>query len=160
MALLPAILYQKPGIQAGGLRYLERALTLAAPEGYVQPFLAAGQALIHPLRQAIVQNIQSAYAQKLLQALEEQERRRAGQVPASGNLASPAVSQPGLVEPLTPREQQILRLLGAGLSSNEIAGELILSVSTTRTYIKLLYQKLNAHSREEEVAIGQRLRLV
>jgi DNA-binding NarL/FixJ family response regulator len=61
------------------------------------------------------------------------------------------------LEPLTDRERQVLRLLAAGLSSNQIADELVISVSTARSYMKSLYQKLDAHSREEAVEKGHQL---
>jgi DNA-binding NarL/FixJ family response regulator len=47
------------------------------------------------------------------------------------------------------REVQVLRLLGAGFSRDEIASELVLAVSTVRSYIKSLYSKLDAHTRVE-----------
>jgi LuxR family maltose regulon positive regulatory protein len=59
-----------------------------------------------------------------------------------------------LVEPLTERETQVLRLLAAGLSSTEVAKELVIAVSTSRSYIKSLYGKLNAHSRDEAIEQG------
>jgi ATP/maltotriose-dependent transcriptional regulator MalT len=60
-----------------------------------------------------------------------------------------------LVEPLTEREAQVLRLLAAGLSSTEVAGELVIAVSTARSYIKSLYAKLDAHSRQEAIEKGR-----
>ena len=56
-----------------------------------------------------------------------------------------------MVEPLTERELEILRLLTTHLSSTDIAGELTISVNTVRTHIKSIYGKLGAHSREEAV---------
>jgi LuxR family maltose regulon positive regulatory protein len=134
------------------LTYLEEALALAAPEGYVRPFLKAEASIIKLLRQAIAQGIHPAYAHKLLSASIERER-------CLGRITSPSISQKALprLEPLTDRERQVLRLLAAGLSSNQIAEELIISVSTVRSYIKSLYQKLDAHSREEAVEKGHQL---
>jgi LuxR family maltose regulon positive regulatory protein len=132
---------------------------LGSGEQYVRPFLNVGEALIGLLRQAIVQNLQPGYAQSLLAALEEQTRRHARAKQASGlPLSRQARSGPAgqlEVEPLTEREQQVLRLLSAGLSSSEVAEELVLSVSTVRSYMKSLYAKLDAHSREEAIEKGR-----
>jgi LuxR family maltose regulon positive regulatory protein len=65
-----------------------------------------------------------------------------------------------LVEPLSERELQVLRLLVAGLSSNEIATELFIAVSTARTHIKHIYQKLNVHRRLEAIDRARDLKLV
>jgi DNA-binding NarL/FixJ family response regulator len=59
-----------------------------------------------------------------------------------------------LVEPLTERERQVLRLLAAGLSGTEVAYELVISVGTARAYIESLYSKPDAHNREEAIERG------
>jgi LuxR family maltose regulon positive regulatory protein len=137
---------------AGSPPHLERALRLAAPEGYVRPFLDAGEALVPLLQQAIRQGVEPGYAHKLLTDLAGQQR-----VQALGAVRSGERSSVALAEPLTEREEQILRLLAAGLSSPEIAAELVLSVSTVRSYIKTLYAKLDAHGREEALDKGRQL---
>jgi ATP/maltotriose-dependent transcriptional regulator MalT len=141
-----------------GLAHLQRALDLAAPESFARPFLDAGGALVGPLRQAIMQGIQPAFAQRLLASLAVEERRRAtvGQLPDA--LKAPTAAP--LIEPLTERERQVLRLLAAGLSSTEVAEELVISVSTARSYIKSLYGKLGAHSRDEAIEQGSQAGLL
>ena len=57
----------------------------------------------------------------------------------------------GLVEPLSERELQVLRLMDSELSSPEIADELVIAVSTVRSHIKNIYSKLGVHSRYEAV---------
>jgi len=143
------------GNPSPGLSYLEQALDLAVPEGFVRPFLKAGASLIKLLRQAIAQGIHPAYAHKLLSASLERERRlgRVTRPPGGPKGIIPGPTAP--LEPLTDRERQVLRLLAAGLSSNQVAEELVISVSTARSYIKSLYQKLDAHSREEAVEKGE-----
>jgi LuxR family maltose regulon positive regulatory protein len=64
-----------------------------------------------------------------------------------------------LVEPLSKRELQVLRLMAAGLSSLEIAEELVIAVSTVRSHIKNIYGKLNVHSRYEAVERARQLQL-
>jgi LuxR family maltose regulon positive regulatory protein len=141
---------ERRGGDETALLYLQQALDLAAPEGYVRPFLSAGQLLVRPLRQAILRGIHPAYAQKLLAAISDQEHRGGVQRSAAG---APGSSE--LLETLTERETQVLRLLAAGLTSTEVAEELVIAVSTARSYIKSLYAKLDAHSRDEAIEKGR-----
>ncbi len=62
--------------------------------------------------------------------------------------------------PLTEREVEILHLIAAGLNSREIAERLILSVETIRWYIKIIYSKLDVHSRSEAIARAKELNLL
>ncbi|HEX6304537.1 MAG TPA: LuxR C-terminal-related transcriptional regulator [Anaerolineales bacterium] len=138
-----------------GMPHLERALTLAEPEGYVRPFLIAGESMVRLLRQAIAQNIHPAYASKLLAHLFEHLRISTLRKPAPGQ--GNRIPAAYLVEPLTVRERQILRLLSAGLSSTQIADQLVISTNTARSYIKSIYSKLGAHSRDEAIEKGTQL---
>ena len=63
-------------------------------------------------------------------------------------------------QPLTDRELEILRLIADGLNSREIAEQLILSVGTIRWYFKLIYSKLDVHSRSEAIAHAKVLKLL
>ena len=65
-----------------------------------------------------------------------------------------------LYEPLTERERQVLRLLAVGLSSTEVADELVLAVSTVRSYIKTIYRKLDVHDRDKAITRGQQLGVI
>jgi LuxR family maltose regulon positive regulatory protein len=158
LALRAAIAGSRGGAAGQELACLERALTLAAPEGFARPLLDAGSALVNPLRQSILREIQPGFAHRLLAELAEEERRRATAVRVPGVSGLPGMSR--LIEPLTERERQVLRLLAAGLTSKEIAYELVIAVSTARSYIKSLYGKLDAHSREEALERGRRFGLL
>jgi LuxR family maltose regulon positive regulatory protein len=69
--------------------------------------------------------------------------------------------EPGpLVEPLTDTELSIVRLMAAGLSNREIAGELFLSVNTIKVYASRLYAKLGVRRRGEAAAIARELGLI
>jgi predicted ATPase/DNA-binding CsgD family transcriptional regulator len=63
-------------------------------------------------------------------------------------------------QPLTDRELEILRLIADGLNSREIAQKLVLSVGTIRWYLKLIYSKLDAHSRSEALARAKSLNIL
>lgn len=76
------------------------------------------------------------------------------------NARSLAPTSPPLLDPLTPREQEILHLMAKGLSSPKIAQTLIVGVSTVRSHIKHIYSKLDAHSRHEAISKAKELGLV
>jgi LuxR family maltose regulon positive regulatory protein len=65
-----------------------------------------------------------------------------------------------LIEPISDRELQVLRLLATDLSAPEIAQELVIAVSTVRSHIKHIYGKLDAHSRHEAVQRAKSIHLL
>ncbi len=65
-----------------------------------------------------------------------------------------------MVEPLTERELEILRLLPTELSTRELAGHLVVSINTIKTQLKSIYAKLDDHSREEAVEKARALDLL
>ena len=64
------------------------------------------------------------------------------------------------MEPLTERELEVLRLLAAGLSSVEIAEQLVVAASTVRSHIKSIYAKLAVHRRAEAIQKARDVRLI
>ena len=104
--VLQAIAHRALGDIPAGLVHLERALTLAEPEGYVRLFVDEGEPMRDLLRHATAAGIGSSYTRRLLPAFEEQ---------ADLASASPRVVVAGLAEPLTAREVEILRLIAAGM---------------------------------------------
>jgi LuxR family maltose regulon positive regulatory protein len=149
--VLQALILKEQGRGDPALVALERALSLAEPEGYVRTFVREGAPMGTLLRQAATQGIQLEYVSKLLAALDRETA-------AEGRPSSSAA--PSLVESLSERELEVLRLLTTHLSSRQIAQELVISVSTVRTHIKHIYGKLDVHSRREAVARAQDLGLV
>jgi LuxR family maltose regulon positive regulatory protein len=65
-----------------------------------------------------------------------------------------------LIEPLSERELEVLRLLTSHLPSTEIAQDLFISVNTVRSHLKSIYRKLNAHSRYEAIARAKEMNLL
>jgi LuxR family maltose regulon positive regulatory protein len=65
-----------------------------------------------------------------------------------------------LIEPLSEREIEVLRLLPTHLSSTEIAQELYISKNTVRSHIRHIYEKLDVHSRDDAVRRSQELGLL
>jgi LuxR family maltose regulon positive regulatory protein len=65
-----------------------------------------------------------------------------------------------LIEPLTVRELEVLRLMAAGLSNAEIAKQLVVTVGTVKSHLKHIYGKLAVQSRTQAVAQARALGLL
>ncbi len=153
-----ALAYQAQGDTAQAMESLTRALVLAEPEGYVRVFIGEGEPMAQLLRHALSRGTATEYVAKLLAALEKEkkdERRTQEQGASSAVLRLSS----DMVETLSERELEVLRLLNTDLSSAEIAQELVVSANTIRSHIKSIYGKLNAHSRYEAVARAKELGL-
>jgi LuxR family maltose regulon positive regulatory protein len=144
---LQALAWQAKGDVPRALAALERALSLAQPEGYVRTFLDEGAPMAMLLRQAGSRGIAPDYVARLLSAMAE-----------TSGMTRPA-AQP-LVEPLSERELEVLRLLAAGKSNQGIADELVLATGTVKRHLNNIYGKLSVRSRTECVARARELRLV
>jgi LuxR family maltose regulon positive regulatory protein len=79
--------------------------------------------------------------------------RQSSAIPSSPSL-------PATIEPLTEREQNVLRLIAQGFSNRWIAQELVISPNTVRIHASRIYNKLDVHSRTEAVAVGRKLGLL
>jgi LuxR family maltose regulon positive regulatory protein len=129
------------------LTFLADALALAEPEGYVRTFVDKGERMAELLRQAATVGTAQAYARRLLGAF--------SRLPAPHR---PLV-QP-LVEPLSERELEVAALLADGLTYQEIARALFISLNTVKTHLKNVYGKLGVHGRQEAVAKARALDLL
>ena len=148
---LQALAHEAQGDIPGGLAPLERALTLAEPEGYVQVFVGEGEPMRDLLRHAAAGGVSSSFTRRLLSAFDG---------PARPVSAPAQVTVPPLAEPLTPREVEILRLVAAGLRNQEIADQLAISVATVKRHIANTYGKLGVGHRTEAVARAGELDLL
>jgi LuxR family maltose regulon positive regulatory protein len=126
---------------------LQRALSLAEPGGFVRLFVDRGAPMAMLLRQAASRGTAPDYVRTLLDAFGVSQ-------------ALPSRLAPALVEPLSKRELEVLRLLATDQTSTEMAQELVLSVNTVRSHIKSIYSKLNVHSRYEALARAEELNLL
>ncbi len=124
---------------------LARALTLAEPEGYVRIFADEGLPMAELLSDAAAQGIMPNYVDRLLSAFEEQ--RDVHPTPPGKQ----SVSLQPLVEPLSERELEVLRLLRTELNGPEIAQTLMVSLNTMRTHTKNIYNKLGVNNRRAAV---------
>jgi LuxR family maltose regulon positive regulatory protein len=144
--LQQALVHQAAGHREKAVARVEKALDLAAPEGYLRAFLDEGPAIVDLLPR--VRHLAPDFVSRVLAA-------------ASGeDVGRPTPRAQALVEPLSERELEILRLIAAGRSNPEIAELLYLSLNTVKWHAKNLYGKLNVGSRIEAVARAQELELL
>jgi LuxR family maltose regulon positive regulatory protein len=132
----------------GAATSLELALDLAEPAGLRWALLQFGRPL-QPLlsRQLRRGTAHRALVGELIDALD------------SGN-GSSRVRAPIMVEPLSPREQAVLRYLPTMMSNQEIASELFVSVNTVKTHLKAIYRKLDVADRREAVRRARTMELL
>jgi LuxR family transcriptional regulator, maltose regulon positive regulatory protein len=149
--LLHALAHRSRGDLPAALAPLQRALTLAEPEGYVRRFVDEGEAMRDLLRHAAAGGVASAYARRLLSAFD---------APPQPGPAPARVVTAELAEPLTAREVAILRLVAAGLRNQEIADQLYISLPTVKRHIANAYGKLGVAHRTEAVARATELGLL
>ena len=140
------------------LDVLADALARAEPEGYVRTFVDAGPLMHGMLGQATTQRISPTYIKHLRARFARDTGRGAER---TRSLRTPAIhGDSPLIEPLSEREIQILSVLGEGLTNDEIARQLYISVNTVKTHLKTIYGKLGVHRRRDAVSKAHDLGLV
>jgi LuxR family transcriptional regulator, maltose regulon positive regulatory protein len=150
--LLIALATAALGQPSKAMQSLERALTLAAPEGFVRIFVDEGQPMARLLREAASQRIQPAYVGRLLAAFGEES--------TTNTLIPDPRFLNALVEPLSEREGEVLRLIAEGLSNDAIARRLVLALPTIKWHTSNIYGKLSVKNRTEAVAKARSLGLL
>lgn len=172
--MLQALAHRQQGELPAALARLQRALTLAEPEGYVRVFVDEGSPMAHLLQNAARQGIAARYVAQLLAALhtdaEGEPFTADGRVQPIQRAAAPLVHsliEPQIerqiepqIEPLSERELEVLRLFATELSGPEIADHLVIALSTVRTHTKSIYSKLQVNSRRAAVRRAEELRLI
>ena len=153
--ILQALAHQLQEDIPSALSSLERALKLAESEGYVRIFIDEGTAMEALLRKAATSKTTPDYVAKLLSAFEAERKGIGEEIPIS---AAPVSGS--MIEALSQRELDILRLFKTELSGPEIAQELVIALSTVRTHTKSIYNKLNVNSRRGAVKRAIELGLI
>jgi LuxR family maltose regulon positive regulatory protein len=146
-AALEAIARDAAGEPAGAANALERALALAEVNRHRWPFVELGRRM----ETLLARQIRSGTAHRALvgELLDEFSAR----VPAPRNVTP-------LLEPLSEREQAVLRYLPTALSNGEIAAELFVTTNTVKTHLRSIYRKLDVARRREAVERARDLRLL
>jgi len=153
MQILRAMALQAQDSIPQAMAALERALEMARPEGHVRIFVDEGAPVAQLLRHALAQRMAPHYVRKLLAAFDVPQHETLEERPSF----SPA--QP-LIEPLTERELEVLRLVAVGLSNREVADRLIITVGTAKRHVSNIYAKLGVHNRVQAVAQARELHLL
>jgi ATP/maltotriose-dependent transcriptional regulator MalT len=160
---LRALALAASGEEAAAVAALADALTLGCPQGYVRVFTDEGRPMAALLGRLIAaqkagrgpaRDIPLGYLGRLARSFEQETAatgRYASQIP-------PAAS--GVVEPLTERELEVLRLLAAGKPNREIAAELVVSLHTVKKHVTHVLGKLGAANRTEATARARELGLL
>jgi LuxR family maltose regulon positive regulatory protein len=154
---LQALAHSAQGDPAQALTSLQQALTLAETEGYVRVFVDEGEPMEALLRAAGLRGIKPRYVAVLLDAIGEETDGGTARTRETG--ASP-VGAASLVEPLSERELEVLRLVAAGLTNQEIADRLVIAVSTVKSHTNHMYGKLGVKNRTQAVARAKALGLL
>jgi LuxR family maltose regulon positive regulatory protein len=147
LLVLQAMAFQAQDDLDGALVSLGHALSRAEPEGYVRTFVDEGAAMNQLLRDALSRGVMPNYVARILAAFRDEVR-----------MPPPAMA--ALVEPLTEREVEVLRLIVAGLSNPEIADELYIAVSTVKSHVNHIFGKLEVKSRAQAMAKVRTLNLL
>jgi LuxR family maltose regulon positive regulatory protein len=143
--ILGALLQNTSGDSSAGLDWLEKALEMSESEGCIRVFVEEGAALA-----ALLGKIHhSSYATKLLALF-----------PISAEAHKPVPGEDSLIEPLTERELEVLRLLATGLKYTEMANQLVVSVNTVRFHIKRIYAKLGVEKQAKAIEMARQLGLI
>jgi len=152
---LQSVAWQAQGDLDQALATLEHALSLAEPEGYVRTFVDEGEPMAKLLRLAASRGITKKYVRKLLASFYLGSESQSRVLPAEG-----AAIMSDLVEPLSERELEVLRLIVAGMSNREIGEKLIIGEGTVKTHINNIYGKLDVQSRTQAIARARELSLL
>ena len=133
--------------EGDALASLIPALIQAQPEGYIRTFADLGTSLVPLLNEAVRRGVTPAYVGEILAAVREETKER-----EAGKLE--------MIELLSEREMEVLRLVAAGLSNRQIARQLIISLGTAKTHIHNIYAKLEVRNRTQAVARAREIQLI
>ncbi len=149
---LQAMAYQANDEKDSAVRVLGKALALAEPGGFIRIFVDEGLPMMQLLAHVAVLGVMPDYLGQLSSAF------KAAQKKSEGKPLLP--HPPSLIEPLSQRELEILRLIAQGLSNREISERLFLALITVKVHNHKNLRKIQAKSRTEAVARARDLGLL
>jgi LuxR family maltose regulon positive regulatory protein len=144
-----ALVYDRLKRPDGALASLRRALTLGRSGGFIRPFVECGPVLLPLLEQLRQEDTFPEYVSQVLAGFGVQAQTTARVAPWSGP-----------VEPLTRREMEVLRLIQAQMTNQEIAEELVISLPTVKRHTSNIYGKLAVSRRRQAVRKAMELGLL
>jgi LuxR family maltose regulon positive regulatory protein len=148
--VLQALAHWAQGRSATAVELLKDALVAAKPGGFIRIFVDEGAPMARLLYEALARGIEPVYVRRLLAAFPV-----ANSEPAA--LSLPPDAEAGLIEPLSMRELEVLQVIAEGLSNQEVANRLYLSLHTVKVHARNIYAKLGVTNRTQAVAKGRTL---
>jgi len=148
--VIQALAYEAQNDIASACKPLERALTIAKPEGYVRLFVDEGSPMARLLYEALARGIEPETVHQLLAAFPAADSEPPPSPP-------PTAVESGLFEPLSEREIEVLQFIAEGLTNQEVANQLYLSLHTVKVHARNIYGKLDVKNRTEAVAKARAL---
>ena len=146
-------LFYKKGDVDQVLEHLYKAFAIAQPEGFIRIFVDEGPPMARLLYEALSRGIAPDYVQKLLAAFPVDE-------PEKDAVNQRKVSDFDWIEPLSERELEVLHLITEGLSRQEIASQLVLSLNTIKTHTRNIYSKLGVNNQMQAAGKARALGLL
>jgi LuxR family maltose regulon positive regulatory protein len=146
--LLKALALQEQGETSAAVECLTSALSLAVPEGYVRTFLEHGAPMARLLTAAASRDVMPDYTTVLLSAFGAEEQSEA------------MVSSQPLIEPLSPRELEVLQLIADGFTNREISEKLVLALDTVKGHNYRIFSKLGVKNRTQAIKTAVSLKIL
>lgn len=156
IAIQQALAHQIAGAIDQALTALAQALALAEPGGMIRIFVDEGAPMARLLRTAVAHDIAAKHASQLLAAFPDAPPKQYQSLRTATPIPDP---QSALVEPLSDRELEVLRLIADGLTNRQIGERLYLSLNTIKVHTRNIYGKLGVHSRTQAVATANEMGL-
>jgi ATP/maltotriose-dependent transcriptional regulator MalT len=164
LEVLRAVARHAAGARNESLEALRHAVDLAETDGWVRVFIDAAPAVTDLLRELAARQPESGFLMELLRVATVAGSDATGAVGGgSGTASVPGArsgAEVGLVDPLSDRELDVLRLLGSDLDGPAIARKLFVSLNTIRTHTKHIYTKLGVNSRRAAISKAHQLALL
>lgn len=144
-----SIIYWKRGLKRNCFEVLHQALIITQETGIIRPMLDTGVEMVQIIKEYVTRNtyqdiIALDFIQNLLKEFEKEYLQ----------------TQHGLSDPLTERELEVLRLLAAGFTNQEIGNQLFLALGTVKKHSYTIYQKLGVKNRIQAVEKSRELRII
>jgi len=157
---LRALAMAATGDETGAVTAQAEALLLAYPQGYVRVFADEGPPMAALLGRLIAAQRTGQVAAGVPLGYLARLQRAFSTGPAASGPGSGTASVPGIVDPLTSRELEVLQMLASGRSNQAIAGQLVVTLDTVKKHVGHVLGKLGAANRTEAVARARELGLI
>lgn len=138
------------------LQAIKEAVRLAAPEQFIRPFLEGNAVCLSLLSLALQTESMNSESQAFIRNV----LRLSNYTGSEALITQAEIEALSTSASISPREQEVLRLISLGCSNREIARKLSISESTVKTHVGNIYTKLNVNSRIQAITYAKELKLV